>query len=76
MSRWLGSLRHLDANYDNVHLEVVAPDAAIATMNHHLRWTDTAGSDGEWHSAWTALFRRIDGNWKIAYSHESIPVPE
>lgn len=68
---WLGSLRRLDAAYENVHLEVLAPDAVIATMNHHLTWTDTNSVDGEWHSAWTALFRRLDGEWKIAYSHES-----
>jgi ketosteroid isomerase-like protein len=72
---WLGSLRRLDATYDNVHLEVLTPDAVIATMNHHLRWSDTTRVDGEWHSAWTALFRRIDGEWKIAYSHESETLP-
>jgi ketosteroid isomerase-like protein len=70
--RWLGSLRQLDASYDNVHLEVLGPTAAVATMNHHLRWIDTSGTTGEWNSAWTAVFRQSDGRWKIAYSHESV----
>jgi hypothetical protein len=70
--RWLGSLRQLDATYDHVHLEVLTPAAAVATMNHHLRWTDTVGAKGEWHSAWTAVFRRIEGQWRIVYSHESV----
>lgn len=70
--RWLGSLRQLDASYDNVHLEVLSPTAAVATMNHHLRWIDTTGTAGEWNSAWTAVFRQGDGRWKIVYSHESV----
>jgi ketosteroid isomerase-like protein len=70
--RWLGSLRQLDATYDNVHLEVLSPSAALATMNHHLSWTDTVGAKGEWHSAWTAVFRRNEGQWKVVYSHESV----
>jgi hypothetical protein len=76
--RWLRSLRHSDASYDHVHLEILGPSAAVATMNHHLAWTDTTGTSGKWNSAWTAVFRLIDGRWKIAYSHESTaqPVPE
>ena len=73
--RWLRSLRHFDARYDHVHLEVLSPAAAVATMNHHLRWRDSTGTTGEWDSAWTAVFRRIEGRWKIVYSHESTPQP-
>ena len=68
---WLHSLRHLDARYDQVHVQVLSPDAAVATMMHHVKWTDSAGTPGEWNSAWTAVFRQVDGRWKIAYSHES-----
>ena len=70
--RWLGSLKRLDATYDHVHREILTPVAAVATMNHHLWWTDTAGAKGEWHSAWTAVFRLIEGRWKIVYAHESV----
>lgn len=73
--QWLRSLRRFDASYDHVHLEVLGPGTVVATMNHHLRWMDSAGTSGEWNSAWTAVFRRIDGRWKIAYSHESTPAP-
>lgn len=71
VQRWLKSLRQLDASYDHVHLEVLGPATAVATMNHHLRWIDTTGTTGEWNSAWTAVFRQIDSRWKIVYSHES-----
>jgi hypothetical protein len=68
---WLVSLRSLDATYDNIHLDVLASDAAVATMNHHLRWLDATGALGEWHSAWTAVFQRHGGAWRIIYAHES-----
>jgi ketosteroid isomerase-like protein len=71
--QWLRSLQRFDATYDHVHLEVLGPETVVTTMNHHLRWTDSVGVSGEWTSAWTAVFRRIDGRWKIAYSHESTP---
>lgn len=70
--RWIGSLRRFDATYDHVHLEVLSPAAVVTTMNHHLRWTDATGIAGEWNSAWTAVFRLVQGRWKIVYSHESV----
>ena len=71
--QWFGSLRQLEVTYDDVHLAVLAPDAAVATMSHHLRWTDADGTPGEWHSAWTAVFQRRASGWQIIYSHESTP---
>jgi ketosteroid isomerase-like protein len=73
--QWLRSLRRFDANYDHVHLRVLSPETAVATMNHHLRWTDSTGTSGEWNSAWTAFFQLTEGGWKIAYSHESTVHP-
>lgn len=73
--RWLRSLQHIEATYDNVHVEVLSPVAAVATMNHHLKWRDASGTTGEWNSAWTAVFRRIEGRWRVVYSHESTPQP-
>ncbi len=70
---FLGSLHAIDGSYDNLHLEVFAPDAVVVTRNDHLSWTDTTGTTGEWHSAWTGVFRRIDDEWKIVYAHESTP---
>ena len=73
--RWLRSLRRFEASYDDVHVQVLSQNAAVATMMHHLRWTDSAGTAGEWNSAWTAVFRQESGRWKIAYSHESTAQP-
>ena len=70
--RWFSSLSRFEADYDHVHLEVLSPSAAVATMHHHLRWRDTAGAVGEWNSAWTAVFQRLGGQWKIVYAHESV----
>ncbi len=74
--RFLGSLRTADGSYRNVHMEVLGPDAVVVTRNDDLTWTDTTGVQGEWHSAWTGVVRRIDGEWKIIYGHESVRLPE
>ncbi len=74
--QWLSSLRALEGSYKNVHIEVLAPDVVVVTRNDDLTWTDSSGLEGEWHSAWTGVFRRINGEWKIIYSHESLPLPE
>lgn len=73
--QWLRSLRQFDASYDRVHVQVLSPNAAVATMLHHLQWTDSAGTPGEWNSAWTAVFRQEKGDWKIVYAHESTAEP-
>jgi ketosteroid isomerase-like protein len=70
------SLHALDGSYRNVRLEVPASDAVVVTRNDDIFWTDTTGTEGEFHTAWTGVFRRIDGEWKIIYSHESWPPPE
>ena len=74
--QFLGSLRTLEGRIRNVHLEVLASDAVVVTRNDDILWTDTTGTEGEFHTAWTGVFRRIDGEWKIIYSHESWPLPE
>jgi ketosteroid isomerase-like protein len=74
--QFLGSLRSLEGSFRNVHLEVLASDAVVVTRNDDLSWTDTTGTEGELHTAWTGVFRRIDDEWRVIYSHESWPLPE
>ncbi len=74
--QFLGSLRTVDGSYRNVHLEVLASDAVVVTRNDDIFWTDTTGTEGELHTACTWIFRRIDGEWRVIYSHESWPPPE
>jgi hypothetical protein len=57
------------------NLEVLGP-AAVATMNHQLTWTDATGTAGEFNGAWTAVFRLLRGQWKVAYAYKSTPRPE
>ena len=74
--QFLESVRTLEGSYRNVHLEVLTSDVVVVTRNDDIFWTDTTGTDGELHTAWTGVFRRIDGEWKIIYSHESWPLPK
>ena len=73
--QWVPSLRHFDASYDHVHVQVLSRDAAVATMMHHLKWTDSSGAQSEWNSAWTAVFREEHGRWRVGYAHESTAEP-
>jgi ketosteroid isomerase-like protein len=74
--QFLRSLRSLEGSFRNVHLEVLASDAVVVTRNDDLSWIDTTGTAGELHTAWTGVFRRIDGEWRVIFSHESWPAPE
>jgi ketosteroid isomerase-like protein len=74
--QFIGSLRTLDGSYRNVHLEVLGSDVVVVTRNDDIAWSDTTGVEGVFHTAWTGVIRRIDGEWKIAYSHESWPLPD
>ena len=74
--QFLGSLRTLEGRIRNVHLEVLASDAVVVTRNDDISWTDTTGTEVVLHTAWTGVFRRIDGEWRVIYSHESWPPPE
>ena len=74
--QWLGSLRRVEGSHRNVHIEVLGPGAVVVTKNDDVTWTDTTGAEGEWHSAWTGVLRRIDGEWKIIYGHESVRLPD
>ena len=73
--QWVPSLRHFDASYDHVHVQVLSRDAAVATMMHHLKWIESSGAQGEWNSAWTAVFREEHGRWRVGYAHESTAEP-
>ncbi len=74
--QFLGSLLTLEGSIRNVHLDVLASDAVVVTRNDDISWTDTTGTEMVLHTAWTGVFRRIDGEWRVIYSHESWPSPE
>jgi ketosteroid isomerase-like protein len=67
------NMRDARWRWDEVHVERLAPDAAVLTG----RWSiPHIAPDGQPHlleGAWTAVFRRIGGEWKIVQEHLSAP---
>ncbi|NIN49579.1 MAG: hypothetical protein GTN62_05645 [Gemmatimonadales bacterium] len=56
---------------------VLAPDVVCVTQLGTVSVTDTAGVTGpEIAFAYTAIWVRRNGEWKVLLGHESIPAPE
>lgn len=56
---------------------VLAPDVVCATEQGTYAVTDTAGvTRPEVSYAYTAIWVRVDGEWKIHYGHQSSPTAE
>lgn len=59
--------------WGEVHVDRLSGDAAVLTATWTIPHT---APDGEAHvleGAWTAVFRRVAGNWKIVHEHLSAP---
>lgn len=55
---------------------VLAPDLGVFTSTMRETVTDANGGTTVQAGAWTAVYRQIDGSWKIVAAHESYgPVP-
>ncbi len=69
---FLAGIRSIETGaWTDRHVEVLAPDAAVMTGTHRVVFVDTSGTEIPYHAAWTGVFRRLDGEWKVIYSHES-----
>jgi uncharacterized protein (TIGR02246 family) len=59
------------AVWDEMHVDVLSPDAAVLTAT--VRWssTDTTGVRTDLQGVWTAVFVRRGARWRIRARHES-----
>ena len=56
----------------NPELSMIVGDVAIARGNSDNVLTTGAGQRYEFPSNWTAVLRKVDGNWKIVRAHSSL----
>lgn len=56
-----------------VEVDRLADDAAVLTGTWSIPHIAPAGQQHIITGAWTAVFRRIDGEWKIVHEHLSVP---
>ena len=54
-----------------MHVDVLAPDAAVVTATYRVPHLTPAGQPHVIAGAWTAVFQRRDGRWVIVQEHLS-----
>jgi ketosteroid isomerase-like protein len=59
--------------WGDTHVDRLADDAAVLTATWSIPHIAPTGRPHTIRGAWTAVFRRIDGEWKIIQEHLSIP---
>lgn len=62
--------------WGDVHVDVLSPDAAVVTASYSIPHRTPAGRPHTIAGAWTAVFARRDGEWKIVQEHLSDVPPE
>jgi ketosteroid isomerase-like protein len=61
--------------WGEVHVEPLSRDAAVLTGTWAIPHIAPTGRPHVIHGAWTAVFRRIGGEWLIVHEHLSVPPP-
>lgn len=59
--------------WGEVHVDRLAEDAAVLTGTWSIPHIAPTGEPHTIRGAWTAVFSRIDGEWKIIQEHLSVP---
>jgi ketosteroid isomerase-like protein len=59
--------------WGDVHVDRLAPDAAVLTATWSIPHIAPTGRPHTIRGAWTAVFRRMDGEWLIVQEHLSVP---
>lgn len=59
--------------WNDVYVDRLADDAAVMTGTWSIEHTAPTGRPHTIRGAWTAVFRRMDGEWKIVQEHLSVP---
>lgn len=73
---WINCLPHFPAKFKSEHRDIVihvTGDTAIMHGLHHFIPTPADHPCGQTWMRVTAGFRRIDGKWKVAHEHVSVP---
>jgi ketosteroid isomerase-like protein len=63
------------AEWEDMRVVALSRDAAFVTAIFHWNSTDTSGAILDMHGAWSALYIRVEGEWKMRAIHESVLQP-
>jgi len=67
------NMRNPKWTWGDIHVDRLGPDAAVLTATWTLPHLTPANQTHVLGGVWTAVFRRIDGRWKIVHEHLSEP---
>jgi ketosteroid isomerase-like protein len=67
------NMRDAEWRWDEVHVERLGGEAAVLTGTWSIPHIALDGQPHVIEGAWTAVFRRIGGEWKIVHEHLSAP---
>jgi ketosteroid isomerase-like protein len=70
------NMRNPKWTWDDVYVTRLGPDAAVLTGTWTIPHQTPTNQTHVLAGAWTAVFRRIDGRWKIVHEHLSEPPPQ
>lgn len=67
------NMQNPEWRWGDVHVDRLSDDAAVLTGAWSIPHIAPTGHPHTIRGAWTAVFRRIDGEWKIVQEHLSVP---
>lgn len=70
---FFASQREIEYKIDNMTVDVLSGDAAVLYGKYTMTATDTAGITINAKPAWTYVFTKENGKWKIIHFHVSDP---
>jgi ketosteroid isomerase-like protein len=59
--------------WGDIHVDRLAEDAAVLTATWSIPHIAPTGNPHTIRGAWTAVFRRMEGEWRIIQEHLSVP---
>jgi ketosteroid isomerase-like protein len=55
--------------WQNIHVLPISESAASATLEFRFRWVDTKGATHNARGAWTYVFMKVAGKWKVVHTN-------
>lgn len=68
---YYAGLEKVSYTIDTISIDVLSPDVAILVGKYKYSATDTAGKVSSSSPAWTYVFNKQEGKWKIVHFHVS-----
>lgn len=72
----LRALASADLRWQDVYVDVLTPDVAVATATYHFTAGFPDGGSARTTGSYMCIFERREGRWAIRYSSHTFPPPQ